>query len=72
MDIQIVDCRVCHDGLYDDVTVMDLHVHEMKHWKSIPDYCSWVWIPIQGHLWRHSEARESEKKKLILYQALYA
>ena len=35
---------------------MDLHVHEMKHWKSIPDYCSWVWIPIQGHLWRHSEA----------------
>ena len=60
MDIQIVDCRVCHDGLYDDVTVMDLHVHEMEHWKSIPDYCSWVWIPIQGHLWRHSEVRESK------------
>ena len=60
MDIQIVDCRVCHDGSYDDVTVMDLHVHEMEHWKSIPDYCSWVWIPIQGHLWRHSEVRESK------------
>ncbi len=39
---------------------MDLHVHEMKHWKSIPDYCSWVWIPIQGHFWRHSEVRESK------------
>ena len=72
VDIQIVDSRVCHDGLYDDLAVVDLHVHEMEHWKSIPDYFSWVWIPIQGHLWRHSEVRESEKRKLILYHALYA
>ena len=60
MDIEIGGYRVCHLGLYDDVTVIDLHVHKMKHWKSIPDYCSWVWIPIQGHLWRHSEVRESK------------
>ena len=60
VDIQIVDCRVWHDGLYDDVTVMDLHVHEMEHWKSIPDYCSWVWIPIQSQIWRHSAVRESK------------
>ena len=72
MDIQIVDSRVCHDGLYDDLAVVDLHVHEMEQWKPIPDYLSWVWIPIQGHLWRHSEGRESEKRKLILYHAHYA
>ena len=72
MDIQIVDSKVCHDGIYDDLALVDLHVHEMEHWKSIPDYFSWVWIPIQGHLWRHSEVRESEKRKLILYHALYA
>ena len=63
VDIQIVDSRVCHDCLCDDLAVLDLHVHEMEHRKSIPDYFSWVWIPIQGHLWRHSEVRESEKKK---------
>ena len=72
MDIQIVDSRVCHDGLYDDLAVVDLHVHEMEQWKPIPDYLSWVWKPIQGLLWRHSEVRESEKKNLMLYQALYA
>ena len=71
MDIQIVDGRVGHDGLY-DLAVVALHAHEMEHRKSIPDYFSWVWIPIQGHLWRHSEVRESEKRKLILYHALYA
>ena len=40
---------------------MEVHAHEMKRWKSIPDFCSWVWIPIQGHLWRHSEVRESKR-----------
>ena len=60
LDIEIGGYKVCNHGLYDDVTVIHLHVHKMRLWKSIPDYCSYVWILIQGHLWRHNEVRESK------------
>ena len=48
-------------GLYESVPVL-CNVLRMMMWISIPDYCSWVWIPMFGHFWRRSDVKRSPKK----------
>ena len=47
-------------GLYENVPVL-CNVLRMMMWISIPDYCSWVWIPMFGHFWCQSGVKRSKK-----------
>jgi hypothetical protein len=34
-------------------------------WISIPDYSSWVWIPMFGHFGRQSDERDPKNRRRI-------